>query len=150
MQFENGMTVVQLKQLLANWPETDEHGEPCEVWLGDGNGLSNQAKESRPLNMREREETGRKSADLLLLPAPIFVNDFGYRSYVQLWQPIESAPKDGTEVLVFCPNDWRILCGRYCSVYEGLRESAWVDTVEQCHDIKPTHWMPLPEAPNAP
>ena len=65
-RFENGMTVAELKRLIADWPETDEYGDPCEVWLGDGNGLSNQAKEASPLNMRESEGGEKKWADLIL------------------------------------------------------------------------------------
>jgi len=69
-----------------------------------------------------------------------------------LWQPIETAPKDGTEILVYGiatgelggvheePEVWKVswffkdwsLCG-------GEGYSVWVDS--------PTHWMPLPEAP---
>ena len=64
--FQNGMTVADLKRLIADWPETDEDGEPCEVWLGNGGGLSNQAMEAVPLNMRSSEDGSKKWADLLL------------------------------------------------------------------------------------
>ena len=47
-QFTNGMTVANLKKLLADWPETDEDGNSCEVWLCGANGLSNQAKRAIP------------------------------------------------------------------------------------------------------
>lgn len=55
------------------------------------------------------------------------------------WQPIETAPKDGTKILAF--NKW----GEY-----GVAE--WVES-QQCwfagYDdfTAPTHWMPLPEPP---
>lgn len=65
-RYENGMTVAELKRLIADWPETDEHGDPCEVWLGDGHGLSSQAKEAGPLNSRESEDGSKKWADFML------------------------------------------------------------------------------------
>lgn len=62
------------------------------------------------------------------------------------WQPIETAPKDGTSVLVFWSSDacmavmWKELDrdGKY----------AWFGVVErQPDDDLPTHWMPLPPPP---
>lgn len=68
------------------------------------------------------------------------------------WQPIESAPKDGTRVLVCAISKNRI------SVY--LPQVAFFGTYhpnakgKQCWRaanmgiiINPTHWMPLPEQP---
>lgn len=63
-----------------------------------------------------------------------------------LWQPIETAPKDGTRILVWpywsdgLPAEvkWRNMkrtAGRW--EYGGLFCNA-----------NPTHWMPLPAAPN--
>ena len=68
------------------------------------------------------------------------------------WQPIDTAPKDGTEILVYGiatgelggvhekPETWKVswffknwsLCG-------GEGYVVWVDS--------PTHWMPLPAPP---
>lgn len=62
------------------------------------------------------------------------------------WQPIETAPKDGTNVLLSEPWQdvtigWFSQRGRgWCAFYNGFEDN--VD--ENC---KPTHWMPLPEAP---
>lgn len=53
------------------------------------------------------------------------------------WQRIESAPRDGTRVLVSDGAD----------VYEAWfhpGEGAWLD----CDGIFPTHWMPKPEPPS--
>ena len=84
------------------------------------------------------------------------------------WQPIETAPKDGTAVLFFHRNlSWKTSDGS-ASKMSPLR-----DYVERCsvgfyedgaffqqgtgHEIfepwkepehLPTHWMPLPEPPN--
>lgn len=64
-RFDNGLTVAELKAILAGWPDTHEDGTPCEVWLSDGNDLTNQAREVWPLSMRQTSD-GRHSADLLL------------------------------------------------------------------------------------
>ena len=48
--FHNGMTVAELKKRIADWPETDQYGEPTEVWIETGDGESNQVKSIWPLN----------------------------------------------------------------------------------------------------
>lgn len=55
------------------------------------------------------------------------------------WKPIESAPKDGREVLA-------------CFVGQFGRHIVFVananpDKVERQGYASPTHWMPLPEPP---
>ena len=64
------------------------------------------------------------------------------------WQPIETAPKDGTEVLV-----WSEHGGVESAYWEAgcYGHSGW--TIYQIRteiaepDFPPTHWMPLPEPP---
>ena len=34
------MTVKELKKILENWPETDDEGNPTEVWIETGEMLS--------------------------------------------------------------------------------------------------------------
>lgn len=38
----NGVTVRELKDILSQLPDTDENGEPYTIWIGNGNGMSNQ------------------------------------------------------------------------------------------------------------
>lgn len=64
--FPNGMTVTELKEMVRDWPETDEFGEPCEVWLCDRQGLSNQAIMATPLNMRQSGDKTKVWADFML------------------------------------------------------------------------------------
>jgi hypothetical protein len=61
------------------------------------------------------------------------------------WQPIETAPKDGTRVIL-CAVD-----GNYPRVAEGYyqRDGWHWSTDENWRDseMAPTHWMPLPVPP---
>lgn len=68
--FFNGMTVKELKEAIKDWPEEDENGEPCEVWIGSWNGCSNQVRSLYPLNKRESEDGSKKWADVILEPNP--------------------------------------------------------------------------------
>jgi hypothetical protein len=65
------------------------------------------------------------------------------------WQPIETAPKDGTEVWAFNGEQARMLWS------EGEEWSLWVWADQLLADAdpepdQPTHWQPLPSAPAAP
>jgi hypothetical protein len=53
------------------------------------------------------------------------------------WQPIETAPKDGTYVLLATPRG-RIADGNFCNY--GVWSWPYVM-------VEPTHWMPLPPPP---
>jgi hypothetical protein len=62
------------------------------------------------------------------------------------WQPIETAPKDGTQIIGFrwpC-EDNRKAWPHMCSIahWDGFNWR-WMNG----HYLPPTHWMPLPEPP---
>lgn len=57
-----------------------------------------------------------------------------------MWQPIETAPKDGSFILLATPKG-RIADGFWSPVY-GVWSWPYVM-------VEPTHWMPLPELPGA-
>jgi hypothetical protein len=63
-----------------------------------------------------------------------------------LWRPIETAPKDGTDILVYCgpASDpiWGIAC------WDEGAWRLWNDAEWRRHDW-PTHWMPLPPLPES-
>lgn len=69
------------------------------------------------------------------------------------WQPIETAPKDGTAILAFFPGR------RGYVARQDVATIHWVEWGGGCwnntssgHSImvdEPTHWMPLPEPPSA-
>lgn len=56
------------------------------------------------------------------------------------WQPIETAPDDGCEILLY---DGR-------SIFTGQWEDSYISgfTDHRGHDCGPTHWMPLPTPPS--
>lgn len=80
------------------------------------------------------------------------------------WQSIETAPKDGTEILAVFSNDygyqnkptvygpWTVsfICNRWVATWEGRRviesEGYWGTEYKE-PPLDPTHWMPLPEPP---
>lgn len=64
LQFPNGMTVAELKEIIKDWPEKDGQGDPCEVWVCDAIGLSNQVVSVSALNYRK--EAGLVWSDILL------------------------------------------------------------------------------------
>ncbi len=75
------------------------------------------------------------------------------------WQPIETAPKDGTWILVLCPEGESkaepfIQVARWME-FEVSREKDWAwgplddyfGSYRWYLPSSPTHWMPLPEPP---
>jgi len=64
------------------------------------------------------------------------------------WQPIETAPKDGTCVLLLCPH------GQYVSWWDTEPIEWWMvsDNKFEPRPIRgaaPTHWQPLPAPPGS-
>lgn len=57
------------------------------------------------------------------------------------WQPIETAPKDGRNILGH---------DKYSNVTECIRwvKNKWVTTWDHEEFDDPTHWMPLPPPPS--
>lgn len=66
------------------------------------------------------------------------------------WQPIETAPMDGTVVLVYADEHE---VGWIGSAEYSLRYGCW-DAIpavagEIYYSVNPTHWQPLPSPPSA-
>lgn len=74
------------------------------------------------------------------------------------WKPIDTAPKDGTAILIYpaysmwldhkkLPNYIPYVC-RWKDDAFG---AGWIEASgEEYHLFEPTHWMPLPAAPEPP
>ena len=79
----------------------------------------------------------------------------GEKTYMSQWQPIETAPKDGTPILVFSPYEVRteptnVIVAKFerhgSQEWWGYCENLIAD-VQGMIDPEPTHWMPLPSPP---
>lgn len=66
------------------------------------------------------------------------------------WQPISTAPRDGTRILVW---DWLLNEATICqwSIAKPFGSShGWVTDAEgpgYCSAVEASHWMPLPDGP---
>lgn len=58
------------------------------------------------------------------------------------WQPIETAPKDGTPVLLYATP--RMEVGYWNVAVTDVGITGWYPSM---YWRRPTHWMPLPEPP---
>jgi hypothetical protein len=60
------------------------------------------------------------------------------------WQPIKTAPKDGTEILAWARSDG------FFVVFWYAHRGVWLWTAHELdgdEELNPTHWMPLPDPP---
>lgn len=75
------------------------------------------------------------------------------------WQPIETAPRDGTDVLLFYPleglrHDWnpQVVIAGWRDYSRAPQLSGWVFQSRGVRGysatFQPTHWQPLPTPPS--
>lgn len=67
------------------------------------------------------------------------------------WQPIETAPKDGTRIFLYFPglmDGYTRIVGYWGKPIFG--KARWFDGpgLKALDIVPPTHWQPLPEPPN--
>lgn len=66
------------------------------------------------------------------------------------WQPIETAPRDGTLIWAFWPVHTRDDQQKTTCWDNSMSDDPrWVDHADSIDWCQPTHWMPLPPAPDA-
>jgi hypothetical protein len=73
------------------------------------------------------------------------------------WQPIETAPKDGTDFIGYIPTDGNyggVIGMRWIKPYTKKWDGReitfvgyWAKSVNEQSVCKPTHWIPLPKLP---
>jgi hypothetical protein len=73
------------------------------------------------------------------------------------WQPIETAPKDGTAILVACPEAENIFIGAWrtweSAALRGEVTAWWSNGAKNSYQpdqliLAPKYWMPIPDLPN--
>jgi hypothetical protein len=62
-----------------------------------------------------------------------------------LWQPIETAPRDDIEILVWQPGDGAFVAFWYA---RGKRYQWTTHNMGGDEILEATHWMPLPQPPD--
>lgn len=55
LEFDEGLTVKELKEIIKDWPEVRADGTPTEVWLSNAAGVSNIAIEVSDLNLDDEQ-----------------------------------------------------------------------------------------------
>lgn len=93
--------------------------------------------------------------------------DSDAKEWMSEWQPIETAPRDGSHILIhtrnhgaveawFSPGEWsdNYECGReYNGPVWVCGDDAWQVEIEEVpegfHDSEATHWRPLPAPPRS-
>ena len=66
------------------------------------------------------------------------------------WQPIETAPKDATEILGWDNEQNEIVLTRWSYIQQWNNPEdvfGWIERGEWNIVINPTHWMPPPKPP---
>lgn len=84
---------------------------------------------------------------LAVVMAQAFIVGWRQAEEHHAWQPIETAPCDGTRVLLFVPPYGAMTGHKDLFHFKGTSSYIW-----NCHsslnkEAQPTHWMPLPEPP---
>jgi hypothetical protein len=67
---------------------------------------------------------------------------------VNTWQPIDTAPLQ-TWVQVFVVYDYGIPCQIQSALWSA-EMGCWLSGLDGRTEVYPTHWMPLPAAPDSP
>jgi hypothetical protein len=62
------------------------------------------------------------------------------------WQPIETAPRDGTDMLLVGIHGHYTATPTYIGWFNGSTKR-WVNTYSGKSQYPPSHWMPLPDEP---
>ena len=73
------------------------------------------------------------------------------RAQIPEWQPIETAPRDGTVILIWANRSKRIVIAKPHVNYDGgnpEEDWTWQEAAGGMYGIIATHWMPTPPEPD--
>lgn len=147
--------------------------EPGKYWQSDWGEYCAEAHEGNLYSSRQDAEGQAEircdvpSIACRVVEVEVIVRSLEGEDRLNTWQPIETAPKDGTAVLLYCPADAEaistgmveglppIVVGKWYTDtwpgwYCGLRDEGgpWDDpSPPELVDLTATHWMPLPSPP---
>lgn len=111
---------------------------------------------------RHTDKSKFKDADILLTIDDLSQVITAIQSFSGVWQPIETAPKDGTVIDLWAPSGDRWSdcfwgkpvhecgeMGQHCDSDWHSAAPNWVFSMfnEFLH-VPPTHWLPIPAGPN--
>lgn len=90
------------------------------------------------------------TASCILTSLVPYINNITSSKKAPKWQPIETAPTDGTYILVCVAGEefHPVTVHRNMGGWE--KHFATRDRVHHMLDLSPTHWMPLPRPPYQP
>lgn len=112
--------------------------------------LNNQRSECAAKNPGADNEWGQEEWLIMEIAVREYIDHLASRNLLRTpalsqpqWLPIESAPKDGTSVLVYAPYGGGFITQSY---WKAMPNNGHMWVVD-CGEICPTHWMPLPQKP---
>lgn len=132
-------------------------GPICDtIWYGSAETLFDYIDDQienleEAIKQHDAEPVGEVSGNRVVWSTKVIPAD-GSKLYLSApsipegWQPIETAPKDGTEILLYCPHSEVKVTGGY---FDGHAErNCWIAGGYMWQLLPPTHWMPCPAAPS--
>lgn len=158
-----GFTVKSLRAFTEAYEQARSMGEPLSHPEGKCNGLSSPANTVLVKNLVDAMRRMKKGSDGMsmnaiaafreaLTEANAYLERQG--KYGEGWQPIETAPRDGTLILVnniepygYRTDEEPMGTARWGTHW--IKSGAWMSNgcCDGVSNYNPTHWMPLPNPP---
>lgn len=111
--------------------------------------VANRLRQAWPPNQGTQSPPTRTRAATIEddIETAMLLESFATLKEQQTWQPMETAPKDGTEIIGF--RDGAMVLIWYCGPAHSAGKFEWSYSDAPAY-FEPTHWMPLPSPPAPP